>query len=69
MTYERGRQEVSPEKAAPSLEKNREGTCGVCGREIGGGPRLVYMPKIEGKLKEMRVCPFCFVKIITGVRA
>ena len=71
MTYEinqSGRQEAPPEKAAPVAEAGKAKKCAACGREIGGGPRLIYMPKTEGKLKEVRLCPFCFLKIVLGVK-
>ena len=71
MTYElnqRGRQEAPPEKAAPSPKQNAAGICGICGGEIGAGPNLIYMPVIKGKLREVRVCPFCFLKIVMGAR-
>lgn len=42
--------------------------CGRCGRAIGDGPKLVYMPVVDGQLREVRVCPFCFLRIVMGVK-
>lgn len=65
---ESGRQAESMQKAAPAAEVKAE-TCGICGQKTGGGPKLVYMPEVDGQLREVRVCPFCFLKIVMGVRA
>lgn len=64
----RGRQQAPPQEAAPAAEAKAE-TCGICGQKIGGGPKLVYMPEIDGQLREIRVCPFCFLKVVLEVRA
>jgi hypothetical protein len=64
----RGRQAESMQKAAPAAEVKSE-VCGICGSAIGSGPKLVYMPVVEGQLREVRVCPFCFLKIVMGVKA
>lgn len=58
---ESGRQGEPLHEAAPAEEKE---ACGVCGGALGCGPKLVYMPVVEGRLKEVRVCPFCFLKIV-----
>jgi len=64
----RGRQAEPLHEAAPAAEAKAE-TCGICGSALGGGPKLVYMPEIEGQLREVRVCPYCFLKIVMGVKA
>jgi hypothetical protein len=64
----RGRQAEPPQEAAPAAEAKAE-TCGICGSALGGGPPLVYMREVDGKLKEVRVCPFCFLRIVMEVRA
>jgi hypothetical protein len=63
---EGGRQAERLREAAPA-EKNA--TCGVCGQKLGGGPKLLYMPEVNGKLVEVRVCPFCFLKIVMEAKA
>jgi len=65
---ESGRQAESLQKAAPAAEEKAE-TCGICGSAIGSGLKLVYMPEVDGQLREVRVCPFCFLKIVMGVKA
>jgi len=64
----RGRQAERLHEAAPAAEAKSE-ACGICGSAIGSGPKLVYMPEVDGQLREVRVCPFCFLKIVMGVRA
>ena len=65
---ESGRQAERLHEAAPAAEVKSE-ECGICGSVIGSGPKLVYMPVVEGQLREVRVCPYCFLKIVMGVRA
>lgn len=65
----RGSQVEPLHEAALAVGTAKAETCGVCGQKIGGGPKLVYMPVVEGQLKEVRVCPFCFLKIVMGVKA
>lgn len=65
----RVRQQTPPQEAAPAAATAKAETCGICGQKIGGGPKLVYMPEIDGQLREVRVCPFCFLKVVSEVRA
>jgi len=43
--------------------------CGLCGDPIGSRPKLHYMRVEDGKLRELRVCPVCFLKTVMEARA
>ena len=43
--------------------------CQLCGGPVALGPKLHYMRVEGGRLKDRRVCPVCFLKIVVGVKA
>ncbi len=64
--FESGRQE------APAIESGEvpEATaCGLCGDPIGSRPRLHFMRVENGKLRDLRVCPVCFLMTVMEARA
>jgi len=64
-----GRQE-GPALKNEEVEATAEAVqCQLCGGPVGLGPKLHYMRVEGGRLKDRRVCPVCFLKIVSGVKA
>jgi hypothetical protein len=63
---ESGRQDAP---AIESGEVSEAATCGLCGEPIGSRPRLHFMRVENGKLRDLRVCPVCFLMTVMEARA
>ena len=64
--FESGRQEAP---AMESAEVREAATCGLCGDPVGERPKLHFMRVENGKLRDLRVCPVCFLKTVMEARA
>jgi len=67
--FESGRQEDPAMKSGEVLGADEATACGLCGDPIGSRPKLHYMRVEGGKLRELRVCPVCFLKTVMEARA
>gem|GEM_PF-5655988 len=56
-------------KSGEVLGADEATACGLCGDPIGSRPKLHYMRVEGGKLRELRVCPVCFLKTVMEARA
>lgn len=64
--FESGRQETP---AMESAKVSEAATCGLCGDLVSESPKLHFMRVEDGKLRDLRVCPVCFLKTVMEARA
>ena len=66
---ESGRQTQPALKEAEAIGAAETARCALCGNPVPSRPVLHYMRAEGGRLKDLRVCPACFLKAVTEVKA
>jgi len=66
---ESGRQTQPALKEAEAIGAAEEAMCALCGNPTPARPALHYMRTENGRLKDLRVCPACFLKTVMEARA